>query len=571
MAASQSRAGELDAAFENLRHAVAEGQVRDAEHIAGVIGEMLIAEHGAGSPVPGAHEEAMGWLLSGISAVLEGEHWTAIQTLEKITSRNTDSKTLCWAAALWICWAALDLADVDRAQAAGESIIALSSEMDGRSRSVSLCTKAEVDAGCGAEELAMQNLGAACALFEGLGDSRGHAAACLSKARVLAGMGQDLDSVFAARNAQSLAPDWDEPIIFLATMSLRDGNLSLTQRHLDDLDRLGPRPYEGRRLAGLTQLVERGQVPLWVVAEYLRLREALPSEAIVDEIQALTLYSPKLYPLREELAWKLIRMGHYADARTILDRLTAEEAELDPDTLESVKLAVSSLAGLEEPDRPPEARVHAMVSSTAAPETETETETGAKQPPAPPAAPGSPRRSEQWVQRAVDAIAGKRSVFSGDLRTLGTPDLLEFLRNGRRTGTLILTGKAGTGAIFVRSGMIITGSSPQATNIGQLLRERGAIDDGQLAEVASCQDNGGHSTLMGAMFVDKDMVDAETVKKALSDQVFAVVRELFQWQEGHFAFLPESPSKASSPELEIELDPQFVLLEVARGIDEDNK
>jgi tetratricopeptide (TPR) repeat protein len=559
---SETRPEELDNAYQDLRRALAEGQVRDAESIAARISDLL-----GDQATSSLHNEALEWILVGIGGTLSGEYQNAITTLERITSRDADNETVRWAAWLWTCWAALELGDLERAATAGESLLELSRSMEGGSRSISLCAKAEVDAACGDADQAMEHLVAACEIFESLGDNRGHASACLSQARVLAGMGQDLDSVFAARKALTLAPDWEKPVIFLATMALREGNLELTEQRLADLDQLGPRPQEAQRLEGMVALIKGGDVPLWVVAEYLRLREMMPSDEVVGEIQALTLYSPKLYHLREELAWKQIKLGRYQEAQEVLNRLLEED--LDPPVRASVMLAVSSLASVREPTRPPGARVHAVVAATPPQQTLEAEPPPAKKPEGP--AVKEETKSEQWVQRAVETIAGKRSVFSGDLGILCTADLLEFLRNGRRTGTLVLQSQKGAGAVYLRSGMITNASSPNATNIGDLLLDRGAITQDQLGEVASCQREDGRGSLMGGLFIERGMVDADTIKGVLTDQVFNAIRELFPWKEGQFAFLPDPPSAVDTTSVQIELDPQHVLLEVARAIDEDNK
>jgi len=541
--------------------------VRDAESIADMIGDMIAAKHGVAA-TSRLESDALGSILLGISATLSGEYHSAITTLDHIAKSATNNDTVRWAASLWTCWAALELGDLERASSAGETLLELSSSMEGSSRSISLCAKAEVDAACGEPDQAMEHLVAACEIFERLGDNRGHASACLSQARILAGMGQDLDSVFAARKALTLAPDWEKPVIFLATMALREGNLDLSEQRLFDLDSLGPRPQEAQRLTSMIALIKGGEVPLWVVAEYLRLRETMPSEEVIGEIQALTLYSPKLYHLREELAWKQIKLGRYEEAQEVLNRLLEED--LDPPVRSSVMLAVSSLASVREPTRPPGARVHAVVASTPQRAQALEAEPPPAKKPGAPAVKEEPK-SEQWVQRAVETIAGKRSVFSGDLGMLCTADLLEFLRNGRRTGTLVLQSQGGAGAVHLRSGMITNASSPNATNIGDLLLKRGAITPAQLGEVASCQREDGRGSLMGALFIERGMVDADMIKGVLTDQVFAAIRELFQWKEGQFAFLPDPPSAVDTTSVAIELDPQHVLLEVARSIDEDNK
>lgn len=557
---------ELDVAYQDLRRALVEGQVRAAEEIGERIGEIL-----AGSGEKAPHDRTLGTILQGMGAVLSGDFRGAAGVLGTIAPQRELNPSLRWAASLWSCWAALELGDVEAAQNAAEIALDLSRGLDPPSRAVSLSAMAEAESRRGDHESAMERLLAATEVYTQLGDTRGLAAVSLAQARIHANTGQDLDAVFAGRKAKDLAPDWEEPTIFLATQGLKEGNLDRAERRLAELDALGPRPQEAQRLASLIRLVRDHQVPLWVVAEYLRLRDALATEEVLGEIRALMLYSPQLYHLQEELAWKMIKLGKYDAALPQLE--TLNELDLDPSVRASVILGLSSLASLSQRKRPPGAQVRAAVLSPTSPEPR------AAEAPAPPmqsppvAVEAGGSEHDQWIQRAVETIAGKKAVFSGDLGLLSMADLLEFLRNGRRTGTLVLQSELGTGAVYVRSGLLTNASSPGCGNIGDLLLESGAIQPEQLREVADHQRTDGRGSLMGALFVERGIVDADTMKTTLTRQVFTAIRELFQWKEGQFAFLPDpsTTGAAQSPSVDIELDPQFVLLEVARNLDEENR
>ena len=70
--------------------------------------------------------------------------------------------------------------------------------------------------------------------------------------------------------------------------------------------------------------------------------------------------------------------------------------------------------------------------------------------------------------------------------------------------------------------------------------------------------------------VDQVKTHAETMREALTDQVYRAIRELFTWNEGQFAFSPDSKGLKLPSTIEVELDPQHVLLDVARLMDEEN-
>ncbi len=59
---------------------------------------------------------------------------------------------------------------------------------------------------------------------------------------------------------------------------------------------------------------------------------------------------------------------------------------------------------------------------------------------------------------------------------------------------------------------------------------------------------------------------AEDVRRALREQIGLAVREIIGWREGEFAFNREAPG--GEAELQVEVDPQEVLLNVLKDMDE---
>jgi tetratricopeptide (TPR) repeat protein len=551
--------------------------VSEAEAIGERVAGLLERDTGpAGGPSQAnRHRDSMRWLLDGIVSILSGDNRSGITKLGHVTEMDLENKTLHFAAWLWITWATRGAGEVENAREAAEKVMRLAGPMDAWARSISLCSIAEIEALCDEIDLALEHLTDANDLFEETGDRRGMATVWLSQARILAGAGQDLDSGFAAQQAAELDPSWADPIIFLSAQALREGLLEKVEEHLLALDKLGPRPPEAHRQQKLVELVRRGGVPLWVVSEYLRLREALPSEDTVGELQALIMYSPTFADLEEELAWKLVKLGRYEDAGKHFNSLS--ERDLDPEVRSSVLLGLGSLASMRESHRPPGARVHAAVASV--PESMRRPPTGEvsaieAEPPPPQRRPRTSTGShEAFLQRELESVAGKKAVFSGDLQILTIADLLEFLKNGRRTGTLIINSEQGIGAVYVRSGQITSAASPNCNSLGNVLLSQGVITEDQLEEAAAAQakDKDARGSLLGAIIVDQGAADVSTIKTALTEQVYSAIRELYGWTEGQFAFSPDSSSQEPSSPVEIELDPQHVLLDVVRQIDEENR
>ena len=61
----------------------------------------------------------------------------------------------------------------------------------------------------------------------------------------------------------------------------------------------------------------------------------------------------------------------------------------------------------------------------------------------------------------LSSISGSAgAVFAGKLNVFAVPDLMEFLRGARRTGTLLCTSAAGTATLRFRDGRIAGAASP---------------------------------------------------------------------------------------------------------------
>ena len=78
-----------------------------------------------------------------------------------------------------------------------------------------------------------------------------------------------------------------------------------------------------------------------------------------------------------------------------------------------------------------------------------------------------------------------RSVFSGSLQLLAVPDLLDFLKTSRRTGTLVITSNAGIGAVQLKGGNLTGVASPSAPNLGDLLVNKEVLTREQLTASGS--------------------------------------------------------------------------------------
>ncbi|PID38475.1 MAG: hypothetical protein CSA65_07015 [Proteobacteria bacterium] len=164
-----------------------------------------------------------------------------------------------------------------------------------------------------------------------------------------------------------------------------------------------------------------------------------------------------------------------------------------------------------------------------------------------------------------------KAAFTGDLQLLAVPDLLEFLKSSRRTGTLVVTSESGIGAVNLKGGNITGAAAPGSDNLGDILKRDGIVDEDTLKQAAAQQQADQPEQLLGSILVSQGVVDATQVRKALTQQVQSAIIQMLRWDTGRFAFEPEPPSKTTDEEIEIVLDTQGVLLDALREFDEQNR
>jgi predicted regulator of Ras-like GTPase activity (Roadblock/LC7/MglB family) len=164
--------------------------------------------------------------------------------------------------------------------------------------------------------------------------------------------------------------------------------------------------------------------------------------------------------------------------------------------------------------------------------------------------------------------APREPVFAGQLELFCLPDLLEFLRAGQRTGKLRLDSAAGAGVVRMRRGRITAASSPNVGTLGDYLVRHAVITGEQLRALLQDQRQDPARKSLGRLSIDRQLATAAEVRRALVAQVQDAVRELKNWVSGQFAFEPEPTPEPSLSDIELELDPQAVMLTIYAEEDE---
>jgi hypothetical protein len=158
-----------------------------------------------------------------------------------------------------------------------------------------------------------------------------------------------------------------------------------------------------------------------------------------------------------------------------------------------------------------------------------------------------------------------QSVFSGKLAVFALPDLLEFLRGGRRSGRLKIASSNRSATLRFTGGWITGSSSPGSPGLAALLVASGWLTQ---AEAQALDSSAGPGALdLGAtdLLVARGLVPAEPLQQALHQQVEQTLREVVRWRDGHFAFTQEAGDETGAA---ARVDPQSMLLELYRQQDE---
>ena len=307
------------------------------------------------------HLEVMATMLRAINAILSRDNKTGLEELKKLPDDILLKDSLLWVGRFWMAVAHRNAGNTAQARLVMKDALNLAKRLDPRDHATSLSTLAEIEHQTGNLEDAFRYLEEALQLSEQIRDRRGQATARLAQARIQATRGDSEQAALTAHNALVLDPSWAAPVVFLARQSMLEGKLKKAERILGYLQRLDPPPPEAEAELGLLEIIRDRKVSLKVLGEFLRLEDALPSDQVVRQMEALVEESPDFPHLREKLAWKLLHLGRVKDAEAHFRVLA--ELELDMDMRSSVRLGLGTVAAQSGTSRQPGRRLRAAMSS----------------------------------------------------------------------------------------------------------------------------------------------------------------------------------------------------------------
>ncbi len=158
-------------------------------------------------------------------------------------------------------------------------------------------------------------------------------------------------------------------------------------------------------------------------------------------------------------------------------------------------------------------------------------------------------------------------AIKGSLKEASLPDVLQLLAMADKTGCLSVTDQSSFGYIYFDEGRIIYASLlNRRDRLGDILVREGAVTRDQLEEAIKEQSKTRDGRRLGEILKDQASIDDDTLRRYVQHQIEEAVYLLFTWNQGTFYF--EAGQHPEKEPIQVSIDPESLLLEGARRIDE---
>ncbi len=155
--------------------------------------------------------------------------------------------------------------------------------------------------------------------------------------------------------------------------------------------------------------------------------------------------------------------------------------------------------------------------------------------------------------------------IAGNLKTMELAELLQWLAQGTKTGTLVIDDGSVEKRIFFSKGKIVSSaSSDPREHLGHFLVSHGFITEEQLSESVRRQE--AQKTMLGKVLVEMGAIGEEDLEQMLRLKAMEGIYSLFDWPEGEFRFFDDE--LPAYPMVPISLDVTGLVLESMRRQDE---
>lgn len=166
----------------------------------------------------------------------------------------------------------------------------------------------------------------------------------------------------------------------------------------------------------------------------------------------------------------------------------------------------------------------------------------------------------------------------GRLEDLALPDIFQIISLSKKTGTLIVRSRKGTGMVVFLNGQVIQAASDSIRDsLGNILVSQGMLDESALAKALALQKKEADKPL-GMVLMEQGAVPAQTLESVIRKQIEEIIYDLLAWEEGFFNF--ELGEVAPKDKIEIDtqefllksgISAEYLLMEGTRILDEKRK
>ncbi len=155
--------------------------------------------------------------------------------------------------------------------------------------------------------------------------------------------------------------------------------------------------------------------------------------------------------------------------------------------------------------------------------------------------------------------------LKGNINIMAFADILQWISQGQKTGTLEIKGNKFTKEICFESGNIIATSSTNPREyLGQFLISYGKITEEGLKSVLDEQEKSEH--MLGWILVKDNILSENEMKLFLKLKAEESLYDIFLWEEGEFQFVENKTLEKEY--IKISLNPTTIILEGVRRVDE---
>jgi hypothetical protein len=169
----------------------------------------------------------------------------------------------------------------------------------------------------------------------------------------------------------------------------------------------------------------------------------------------------------------------------------------------------------------------------------------------------------QYLHRSI--IGPVNMGIVGNLRTMQLEELLQWLSQSKKSGTLEIVHGRTEKKIFFKDGLILSSASNKPEEyLGHFLMSHGLINEGQLGRAIELQEKS--RMLLGMILVNNGAIAERDLARMLRLKAEESIYDIFSWAEGDFRFLDDVlPESAMVP---MRMDVTGIVMEGVQRVDE---